>query len=90
MGLRWFGSFGIFEIGEHLRYVTGYHTGKTDLPCQASYSRVARSPSVCSAEAVGMNLGPHTHYEVDSGIGLELGHDPMNLSSLPQRVFKDE
>ena len=88
--MRWFSSFGIGEIGEHLGYVTGYHTEKTYLPCQASHSRVARSTSVGSAETVGTNPGPYIHYEVDSGIGLELGHDPMNLSSPLQRAFEDE
>jgi len=82
--------FGIGEIGEHLRYVTGYHTKKTYPPRQTSHSRVARPTSVGSMETVGTNLGPHTHYEVDSGIELELGHDPMDLSGPLQRVFEDE
>ena len=90
MGLRWFGLFRIGEIGEQLRYATGYHMKKAYLSCQTSHSRVARPTSVGSPESADTNLGPHTHYEVDSGIGLELGHEPMNLSSLLQRAFEDE
>jgi len=54
---------------------------------QTSYSQVNRPASVGSPEPVDANLGPHTHYEAGSGMELESGHHPVDLSDLLQRLF---
>jgi len=63
MGLRWLSLFAIGEIGEHLRYFTGYHIKKTYLPCRVSHSRVARPTPVGSPDTGGGKVDPHIHYE---------------------------
>jgi len=90
MELRWFSLFGIGEIGEHLRYVTGYQIKKTYLPCRVSHSRVARPTSVGSPDTAGANLDPHIHYEAHLWMGLDFDHHPVDLSGPLQRPFKSE
>jgi hypothetical protein len=58
--------------------------------CQTSYSRVARPTSVGSLETVGTNFGPHTYYEADFAIELEIGYHPVNLFGLLQRTSEGE
>ena len=37
-----------------------------------------------------VNLGPHTHYEADFGMGPEFDHAPVNLSIPLQRASEGE
>ena len=82
--------FGIGEIGEHLRYDTGYHTKKTYLSCRASHSRVARPTSVGSPDTSGAKLDPHIHYEAHFWMGLDFRYHLVDLSGPLQKPFKGE
>ena len=85
-----FSLFHTSEIRERLECVTGYHIKQTYPPRQTTYSQVARPAPVGSLEPVGANLGPHTHYEADSRMGLGSGHHPVDLSSPLQRPFESK
>ena len=85
-----FSLFDIGGIGGHLEYVTGYHIKQTYQPRRTSHSRVARPTLVASPETVGVNPDSHTHCETDLGVGLEFGHNPVNLSGPLQRLFEGE
>ena len=90
MRLRWFSLFGIGEIGENLRYDTGYHIKKTYLSCRASHSQVARPTPVGSPEMGGGNLDPHMHYEAHFWMGLDFRYHLVDLSGPLQKPFKGE
>jgi len=82
--------FAIGEIGEHLRYDTGYHIKETYAPCRMSHSRVAQPTPVGSPEMGGGNLDPHMHYEAHFWTRLYLGYHPVDLSGPLQKPFKGE